>query len=165
MVEGERAVDATELATALGPLYPKLRRVAAVAAPLETDPDDLVQEAIVRMLSTGHWTQIGDHGAYLRRAVVNLAANERRRLGRQRAALARGSAGALEWPSYPSDVGDLDRLDPASRVLVYLVDVERATVSEAALVVGCSQIAARARLSRARRRLRGVLEREEASDG
>lgn len=55
---------------------------------------------------------------------------------------------------------ELERVDPESRGLLYLVEVEGATVTEAAGVIGCSPVAARAGSSRARRRLRAELERE-----
>jgi RNA polymerase sigma-70 factor (ECF subfamily) len=64
---------------------------------------------------------------------------------------------------YPSDVADLMMLDVRSRALLYLTEIEGAGVAEAAEVVGCSDPAARMRLTRARRRLRHLLE-EEADD-
>jgi DNA-directed RNA polymerase specialized sigma24 family protein len=59
-------------------IYPGLRRWAAVCGPAEVDPDDLVQEAVARTLRTHALSDLDDAGAYLRRAIVNLAANHRR---------------------------------------------------------------------------------------
>jgi DNA-directed RNA polymerase specialized sigma24 family protein len=163
-VEGSQGVvDAGEVAEALRPVYRGLRRFAAVVGPLEMEPDDLVQEAVVRLLASGRWSTVDDLGAYLRRTIVNLAANERRRLGRHRAAVDRDSTTFLELPTYPSDVSDLDRVEPLARGLLYLVDVEGVSITEAADIVGCSPVAARARLSRARKMLRVDLETEALS--
>jgi len=54
----------------------------------------------------------------------------------------------------PSDLSVLLRLDPVARGLLFLVEVEGASIREAAAAVGCTEPAARMRLSRARRRLR-----------
>jgi len=136
-------------------LYPRLRRLAAVAAPLEVEPDDLVQDALVRVLRRGPLADLDDPGAYLARVVVNLAANHRRGLGRRRRAWARhGAPPPDELPDYPSDLGDLEALAPQERALLYLVDVEGWPFADAAEAVGCSEAAARQRASRARRQLR-----------
>ena len=136
-------------------LYPRLRRLAAVAAPLEVEPDDLVQDALVAVLRRGPLADLDDPGAYLSRTIVNLAANSRRGLGRRRRAWARHGASSVdELPDYPSDLGDLDALAPAERALLYLVDVEGRAFDDAASVVGLSPGAARQRASRARRQLR-----------
>lgn len=143
-------------------LYPRLRRLAAVAGPAEADPDDLVQEALVRTLRTARLKDLDDPAAYLRRAIVNLAANERRRLGRQRRALARVAPASEEGPvAYPSDVVDLLRLAPVARAVLYLSEVERMPFAEVGEAVGLSEEAARAQASRARRRLRRLLDEEE----
>lgn len=136
-------------------LYPRLRRLAAVAAPLEVDPDDLVQDALVRVLRRGSLARLDDPGAYLATVIVNLASNSRRGLGRRRRAFVRHGAGAAEeLPAYPSDLADLERLAPGERALLFLVDVEGWGYAEVAPVLGCSEDAARQRASRARRRLR-----------
>ncbi len=54
-------------------LYPPLRRFAAVVTPVEVEPDDLLQEAVTRALRRGSLTELDNPGAYLRRAMVNLA--------------------------------------------------------------------------------------------
>ena len=70
-------------------LYPSLRRFAAVVAPAETDPDDLVQEALVRVLERRSLIELDTPSAYLRRSMYNLAANQRRSFARRRRAFAR----------------------------------------------------------------------------
>jgi DNA-directed RNA polymerase specialized sigma24 family protein len=147
-----------------GRLYPALRRFAAVVAPPETDPDDLVQEAVGRALRRGPLTALDNPGGYLRRAIVNLAANERRRLGRWRRARHRvtpGEGALGESASYPSDVADLLRLPPATRAALWLVDVEGRSFDEVAELLGSTADALRARASRARRALRQTITEEE----
>jgi RNA polymerase sigma-70 factor (ECF subfamily) len=142
-------------------LYPDLRRFAAVVASADTDPDDLVQEAVSRALRKGPLLRFENPGAYLRRSIVNLAANERRRLGRGRRAKARAGAGESERPAdYPSDLADLLRLPPDARAAVWLVDVEGWDFEAVARLLGCSPEAARARASRARKTLRRTIEEE-----
>jgi RNA polymerase sigma-70 factor (ECF subfamily) len=142
-------------------LYPGLRRFAAVAAPVGTDPDDLVQEAVARTLRRHQLTDLEDASAYLRRAIVNLAANQRRGLARWRVAagrLVRSEEGAM--PEYSSDLTDLLRLAPEARALLFLVEVEGHSYAEAAEALGIGEEAARARALRARRKLRIDLEDE-----
>ncbi|MGD2103337.1 MAG: sigma factor, partial [Acidimicrobiia bacterium] len=70
-------------------LYPALRRIAAVAGPVDVEPDDLVQEALVRTLGSRGLAELDNPLAYLRRVIVNLASNQRRSAGRRRKALQR----------------------------------------------------------------------------
>ena len=147
-------------------LYEPVRRFAAVVGryDLDLDPDDLVQEAFTRVLFAGALGDRRDLGAYLRRTIVNVAKNERRHRSRGSAAQARLVAWSDDAPPPPSDLSDLLHLDPVARGLLYLVEVEGYAIREAAAMVGCSEPAARMRLSRARRRLRAALESERRDD-
>ncbi|MGH9015725.1 MAG: RNA polymerase sigma factor [Acidimicrobiia bacterium] len=146
-------------------LYPSLRRLAAVVRPLEEDPDDLVQEALARALAIRPLSAFDDPCAYLRTAIVRLASNHRRRLGRHRRALSRAGLPAdASQANYPSDLDDLRRLGVRDRAVLYLSLVEGYSYREIAGVLGCGEQAARARASRALRRLRSDL-REEIRDG
>lgn len=139
-------------------LYHPLRRFAAVVAPIEVDPDDLLQEAIARVLRRWRLTDLDEPGAYLRRTMVNLAANERRQFGRMRKAL--GRLGATSGPardSYPSDLTDLLHLPPRDRAVLYLSEVEGYRYAEIGRMLGCTEAAARKRALRARRRLHAAL--------
>jgi RNA polymerase sigma factor (sigma-70 family) len=145
-------------------VYPPLHRLASVVCPVEADPDDLVQEALVRVLRRGSLLDLDAPLAYLSRTVVNLASNERRRLGRLRGALRRLGGGDRDGQAaaeQPSDVGMLLELGVADRAVLWLADVEGRPLTEVADVLGCSHDAARARASRARRRLRDLLEEED----
>ena len=145
-------------------LYPSLRRFASVVCPPEDDPNDLVQEALLRTLRRGPLEDLDDAGAYLRRAVFNLASSRRRSLARQRTALARMGPPPADRPVYSWDVEELLMVPPKARVILYLRIIEGRPFAEIADLLGCSQVSARAAASRARRRLRLLLS-EEVRDG
>jgi RNA polymerase sigma-70 factor (ECF subfamily) len=147
------------LAAVVRQVYPSLRSFAAGIA--RDDPDDVVQEAFVRLLRRGSVDEITDLAAYLRRVVVSVAIDRvRRDRAARRAQDQSGTPVAGIDAVYPSDVVELMMLDVRSRALLYLTAIEGAPVAEAAAAVGCSESAARMRLSRARRRLRQLLEEE-----
>jgi DNA-directed RNA polymerase specialized sigma24 family protein len=143
-------------------LYPELRRFAAATADPDQDADDLLQEALARVLRRGGLSRLDDPAAYLKRAVVNLAANDRRSLGRRRRALQRVQVPEDLSPTYPSDLADLLSLSPEDRAVLWLTEVERLPSEQVAEVLGCSPEAARTRATRARRRLRRAFDAEEA---
>jgi RNA polymerase sigma-70 factor (ECF subfamily) len=157
-VEGDE-----DLAEAVLACYARLRRFAAVIADSDIEPDDLVQEAFARALKVlskpaQPWTVESVDG-YMRRTIVNLVANERRRRGRARSAQARmAPPRAGEAPVYPTDAADLlASARPLDRALVYLVDVEGWRTARAGELLGLSGIAARTRVSRARKALKAAL--------
>jgi DNA-directed RNA polymerase specialized sigma24 family protein len=140
-------------------LYGALRRFAAVVAPADVEPDDLVQEALTRALRVRPLSELDDPLPYLRRVMLNLASNARRSSGRRDRALSRLGAGCEpEVARYPSDLAILDDLSPDTRLILYLAEVEGWRYSEISELVGCSEETARARSARARRALRSVLE-------
>lgn len=142
-------------------LYPSLRRFAAVVGPAEVEPDDLVHEALVRVLERTPFTELDAPSAYLRRTMYNLAANHRRSFLRRRRALTRLGSNPPVTPEYPSDVADLLLLSPKARAVLYLTEIEDAPYSEVAELLGCSEVSARKAASRGRRKLRRVLSEEE----
>lgn len=151
------------LVDALREWYGPLRRYAAVVGRWDVDPDDLVQDAYAAVLRNPP-ADLRHPGAYLRRAILNLASNERRRQGRARAAYERLDRTGGTRDAYPSELADLLRLEPRARGLLYLVEVEGEPIAAAAAAVGMSAPAARMALTRARRRLRGLVD-EEVSGG
>lgn len=155
MVDLVARTDLTEWGI-IDDLYPSLRRFAAVAAPWDVEPDDLVQEALVRTLGRHALSELDHPGAYLRRVMVNLAAGHSRRMGRQRRALRRwATATEMESkPAYPTDLADLWELPPRQRAVLYLVEVEGYRYREIARLLDCSEQAVKKTASRARRRLR-----------
>ncbi|MGH8935473.1 MAG: RNA polymerase sigma factor [Acidimicrobiia bacterium] len=154
-------LDRDQVAVIAG-LYGPLRRFAGAVGPVEVDPDDLVQEALVRALQVRPLSEFHDVGAYLRRTIVNLATSDRRRFRRRRRALARliGSAPAEADPVYPSDVAELLRLRPRERAVLFLHDVEGYAFREVAEMLGMRDGAVRMMASRGRRRLRELLTEE-----
>jgi DNA-directed RNA polymerase specialized sigma24 family protein len=144
-------------------LYAPLRRFAGIIAPAGVAPDDLVQEVFTRVVERGGFAGVDNPVRYLRRALVNLVSNERRHFQASQRAFSRHGLTADERaPVYPSDLAELMRIDPRARLLTYLVDVEGASIAEAADLAGCTQGAARMQLSRTRRQLRNLLEEHDA---
>lgn len=140
-------------------LYPGLRRFAAVTGSVDVEPDDLVQEAVARTLRSHRLIDLDDASAYLRRAIVNLAANRRRSVARLRVALTRlDRVEEAQVAEYGSDLAELLQLEPDARALLFMVEVEGHSYAEAAAVLEITEETARARASRARRRLRAHLE-------
>jgi RNA polymerase sigma factor (sigma-70 family) len=129
----------------------------------DVDPDDLVQDAYAKVLCK-HRSQIRDLGPYLRRTIVNLATDQRRRNTRTTNVVHRLGATAGDADSYPSDLEDLMRLQPRVRALLFLVEVDGYPIAEAAELVGMSHSNARVALMRARRRLRSDLSMEATGD-
>jgi len=138
-------------------LYPQLRRFAAAVAPPDVEPDDLLQEALVRALRVGPLADLDDAGTYLRRAMAHIAANSRRSFGRRRRALARLTLSDVENATYPSDLTQLLELSPTLRAVLYLAEVEGWPS-----MLGCTELAARTRAARGRRQLRSILEAADA---
>jgi DNA-directed RNA polymerase specialized sigma24 family protein len=143
--------------------YPALRRFAAVVGPVECDPDDLLQEAVARVLKNHRLDELDEPMAYLRRTVLNLASNERRRFALHRRALSRlAPHGRYRNDDYPSDLGDLEHLSAAERAVLYLSEVDGYRFAEIGRMLGCSEAAARKRAMNGRRRLYAALTEEVA---
>lgn len=124
-------------------LYQPLRRYAAVVGPIEMEPDDLVQEALLQALRRGPLTELDNPGAYLRRTIVNLAANERRRLGRLRRAVPRLAVDDVHEVEIPPDVSELLALTPRERAVLFLAHVEGFSFGDIAEMVGSREAATR----------------------
>ena len=139
-------------------LYPSLRRIAAVAGSFDIEPDDLVQEALMHTLRKGPLSDLNNPLAFLRTAIVNLASNQRRSLGRKRKAVSRLSTEESWLPSYPADIEAILDLPPRQRAILYLVEVEDVPYSEAAKQLGMTTGAARMLANRARKNARAALE-------
>ena len=139
-------------------LYPSLRKIAAVAGSVDVEPDDLVQEALMRTLRRGPISDLENPLAFFRKTIVNLASNQRRSLGRRRKALSRLSTEESWLPSYPADIEAILDLPPRQRAVLYLVEVEGVPYAEAAEQLGMTTVAARALANRARRKARAAME-------
>lgn len=138
-------------------IYPQLHRIACIAAPADVDPDDLVQDALVRYLQQIDSVLIHSPKSYLSATIVNLASNERRTWTRRTVAYRRiGTAGPTE-DAYPSDLDDLEHVTPQERVVLYLHHVDGLPFTDIAATVGSTPDAVRQAASRARRHLSRTL--------
>jgi RNA polymerase sigma-70 factor (ECF subfamily) len=140
--------------------YDELRRFAAVVAPWDMDPDDVLHSTLVRVLRKRRLGSLNDPLAYLRRSVVNHINSELRRRGTRRSALQQLDASDVQADQYPSDLADLQRLSPVDRAILFLHDVEGFAFDEVADFVGMNGGRVRMRASRARSRLRDLLTEE-----
>ena len=144
-------------------LYEPMRRFAAVVGRWDVDPDDLVQDAYVKVLRRSQ-AEIHDLAPYLRKTIANLAADGRRRDRRAETSRHRLATASTTSDAYPSDLEDLMRLPQRVRALLYLVEIDRMPIADAADVVGMSGANARVALMRARRRLRSELDAEASNE-
>lgn len=138
-------------------IYPALQKFAAVVADLDMEPDALVHDAVVATLERTSLTDLDQPQAYLKRAIVNLAANRRRRAGRTKTMLARVQPTSSATDRYPSDLAILDVLDPRDRAIIYLADVEGLAYEPIGEQLGLSAASARQRAHRARKKLRALI--------
>ena len=138
-------------------LYPRLRRFAAYVADADIEPDDLVQDALLATLQRYELSELDNPAAYLKRAILNKAANKRRGFARMHAALARVRPEAGREDEYPVEFTVLDALDPTDRAILYLADVAGVPLATVAADLELTPSAVRKRASRAREQLRQEL--------
>jgi RNA polymerase sigma factor (sigma-70 family) len=141
-------------------LYPGLRRFASVVAPPDEDPNDLVQSVLCRVLRSRSLTELEHPGAYLRRAILNEATTRRRSFARRWRALARLGPPDSPPTTYEWDVEELLQLPPKERAVLYLNVIEGRPFDEISEMIGGSAASLRMTATRARRRLRGLLDGE-----
>src|SRR6266545_2387452 len=148
------------------PLIPALRRYAYALLRDRAAADDLVQDALERALL--HWSSRrngGDLRAWLFTILRNL------HIGSHRQARRRGTAVALEESDLPETaaaqdivletqdvLAALDQLPEDQKSLMLLVGVEDFSYDEAARILDLPIGTVMSRLSRARRRLRSIVE-------
>ncbi len=134
-------------------LYSGLRRYAAVVGDLDMDPDDLVQDALVRTLRRGDLATFDNPASYLRRCIVNRVLELRRSAGRRGDARMQIETVADD-PASTSMVGVDDLLpeDPTDRAIVWLMAFEDRRSDEIAAILDMSSSAVRKRTQRIRQR-------------
>ena len=115
----------------------------------------------MRALALRPLDEFDDVGAYLRAAIINIARNQYRAHDRRQRIAARQPR-PVEGVAdvYPSDLDELRRIKPEDRAILYLSLIEGHSYSEIGATVGCSEDTARARASRAVRKLRFELREE-----
>ena len=142
-------------------LYGPLRRYASAIRPPGEDANDFVQEAIVRTLRhKGSLSALENPGAYLRRTILNLVLDHRRREGRRLRAMALLPAREIESPAFAWELEELRRLPPRARAVMYLHIIEGRPYEEIGRLLGCSAQSARVSASRGKRQLQDLLRRE-----
>jgi RNA polymerase sigma factor (sigma-70 family) len=143
-------------------LYPRLRRFAAMVGSPQDDPDDLVQEAVVRALRRGPLHELTNPLAYLRSTIANLNLNRIRSKTRYGRAVVRlGRLDDLRSATYPSDLDDLMQLSPIDRAIVFCATVQKMPYRDIAELVSLSERATAKRADRALEYLRVALRKEE----
>jgi RNA polymerase sigma-70 factor, ECF subfamily len=149
---------------------PGLRRYAVALLRSGPDADDLVQETVARALDKHELWQPGTNlRAWLFTMMHNLRINSARNLRREGFAVpAEAAATGLSLPA--TQIGRLtlrdleralDALEEGHRAVVLLVGLEGLTYEDAAEVLALPLGTVRSRLSRARARLRRLLEGDE----
>lgn len=162
-----------DLIEAVQPLIPALRRYARGLLRDRNDADDLVQDALERAMTSWHQRHAkGSVRAWLFAIVHNLAIDQlRRRLRRGTPAdIDTVPEAALSIPPEQEaamrqgDILSLVALLPAEqRSVLLLIGVEDLSYAEAAAVLDIPQGTVMSRLSRARERLRRMMEDAPAS--
>jgi RNA polymerase sigma factor (sigma-70 family) len=153
-----------ELVALLGADLARIQRVARAVTGSPDQADELVAEAIARVLPRWRAGRVADPGAYLRRTVVNLAA----RRWRRRALGSRRDHAALDWlpPARDAtlDVVERDRtwravleLPVRRRAVVVLRFYEDLPLDRIAVVLGVSEGTVKSQLARGLDQLRRTL--------
>lgn len=145
--------------------YPRLHRYARNRGLTGPDADDLVAATLEIAWRRLDDIPLDDPAPWLFAVARNLWRNRRRADERARTLLERLESSWVE--AEPGDAGGdadvrlvraaLERLGDDDRELLVLIAWDELTPTEAAAVLGCSSVAARTRLHRARRRLAAQL--------
>jgi RNA polymerase sigma-70 factor (ECF subfamily) len=135
--------------------YARAVALAAHACGSRPVAEDLVQEVFMSLHQALRDEVIDNVGGWVTRAVARRCLNERRRLGRERSALARIRPSAAYTDSFdfldrPALAAVLRRLSLQQRLVLILVEGADMSVADAAGVMGCAASTARVHLHRAR---------------
>jgi RNA polymerase sigma-70 factor (sigma-E family) len=143
--------------------YGRLCRLAYLLTGDASRAEEVVMEAFVRSLTSWRRRGADEPGAYLRRAVVNLCRNRRRRawLERHHARLVVEESAASREPVDHVWVA-VRALPPRQRAAVVLRYWDDLGEAEIAAALGCSVGTVKSQLSKARATLAAALQAEEA---
>ena len=148
---GPRGFDETYRA-----MWPSLARLGHLMAGSRALGEEIAQEAFVGLLRSGE--TVLDPRAYLRRSVVNLSVNMRRRQRRERAHASRPRDEPILPPEFDDTWLSLTQLPPRQRavlVLRYYEDLSEAAIAE---ILGCRPGTVKSLASRGLARLRKDLD-------
>jgi RNA polymerase sigma-70 factor, ECF subfamily len=156
------------IARLLEPELPRLRRYARALTQHSSQADDLVQSCLVRALAKEHlWQPGSDLRAWLFTILHNQHVNNVRRSAREGASIAVEDAGLSAAPTAGCglELRDLERairkLPAEQRELVLLAGREGMRYEEIATTLGIPIGTVRSRLSRARAKLRELMDMNE----
>ncbi len=148
------------------PLIPALRRYAYALVREHASADDLVQDTLERALQ--HWSQRraeGDLRAWLFAILRNLHVSRHRQARRRGPSVAMdeaglpGTAASQDTAIEAHDVlAALERLPEEQKSLLLLVGVEDFSYDQAARILDLPMGTVMSRLSRARKKLRSIVE-------
>jgi RNA polymerase sigma-70 factor (ECF subfamily) len=160
--------------SAIEACIPALRRYAAALLRGRQDADDLVHDTLLRALDNLHTRRDdGDLRAWLFAIMHNLFISQARRAGMRREREPQavtiepdaGQPGGQEEALYRRDlVRALNALPPEHRAVILLVAVEDLSYAEAARILNIPIGTVMSRLSRAREKLRQVVDSSAAGD-
>jgi RNA polymerase sigma-70 factor (ECF subfamily) len=167
----EDARPAVDLAAIVDAYSTLLFRVANSVLRSRTEAEDVVQDVFIRMLQHRHsLSTVRDMRVWLIRIAWNLALDRKRRkrpeqldesFARSLASVTMPADAAMEEAQrYRSVLREIERLPKAERNVLLLSAIDELGTAEIAGVLGRSESAVRALLSRARTRLRERLEEE-----
>ena len=169
----EDAPPAVDLAAIVDAYSTLLFRVAHSVLRSRTEAEDVVQDVFIRLLEHRRsLSTVRDMRVWLIRIAWNLALDRKRRKRPEQldgsfaqslaSATMPADAAMAEAQRYQSVLREIERLPKAERHVLLLSALEELGTTEIAAVLGRSESAVRALLSRARARLRERLEKEKA---
>lgn len=134
---------------------PAVYRLAYARAGNAADAEDVMQDVFLRLLTKAPNFRDDDHAkAWLLRVAANRANDLLRSAARKNVPLEEAAEVRAPEPTAGETLREVLALPPKLRLVVHLFYYEEQTVKEIAAVLGISQGAVKARLSRARKQLR-----------
>lgn len=125
-----------------------------------SDAQDVVSNAVVRVMWSKRWPDVANYKAYLYQAVLNEARMHHRSTMRRRAREQRASGTDVIYPKEvrPEVLEAVGKLSAQQRAAIYLTYWEGLGVDEVAVRLGVRQGSVKRHLARGRAKLRGTLE-------
>jgi RNA polymerase sigma factor (sigma-70 family) len=127
-----------------------------------SDAPDVVNDAVVGVMTTGKWESVDNPRAYLFRAVLNQATTHHRSGARRRRREERATSTVAVAPA--ADASSIDahralaKLSEQQRAVVYLTYWDDLTPTQVATLLAISEGSVKKQLARAREQLRSNLD-------
>ena len=124
-----------------------------------SDAQDVVSDAVVRVMWSKRWVDVDNYKAYLYRAVLNESRMHHRSTMRRRAREQRAASSGIVFPRdvRPEVLDAVGSLSPQQRAAIFLTYWEGLGVDEVAMRLGVREGSVKRHLARARAKLRGTL--------